>query len=207
MRESLLHPTPSVSLAQSVPAFTFEKAQICHKELILSWLGESHMKAVWDNSPAHKQDIVTFMQGRKEPSSYLNGVLTYWVGSYQDVPFSLLITAPVTQDDTISDVWKHHLCPHGRSYSIDFGIGNKDLLGRGLAAPMLEAFVSFFKETVDHRLTQFFIEPHMQTPQIKRIHQKAGFHFVSVIPDRNEIPYHQNETFLMIKRCASTPSV
>ncbi|MBA4749459.1 MAG: GNAT family N-acetyltransferase [Alphaproteobacteria bacterium] len=164
------------------------------------------MKAVWDNSPAHKQDIVTFMQGRKEPSSYLNGVLTYWVGSHLDVPFSFLITAPLTQDDTIPDVWKHHLCTHGRSYSIDFGIGNKDFLGRGLATPLLEAFVSFFKEEVDRCLAQFFIEPHVQTAQIKRIHQKAGFHFISVSNEGNEVPCDQTETFLMIKQCASTSS-
>ena len=205
LTKPLLHTLNLPSHAVNMQPFTFQKAETSHKEIIFSWLSESHMKAVWDNSPAHKQDIEVFMQGRKNPSSYLNGVLTYWVGSYEDVPISLVITAPITQDDTTPDVWKHHLCPSGSNYSIDFGIGNKDFLGKGLAAAMLEAFVSFFKEKVDQQVAQFLIEPHIQTAKIKRIHQKAGFHFVSIIRDKNENLYDQSETFLMIKRCV--PSV
>lgn len=49
---------------------TFEKASLQHKDLIFGRLAEPHMQEFWDNSQEHKDHIINFMEGRKEPSSY-----------------------------------------------------------------------------------------------------------------------------------------
>lgn len=45
----------------------FEKANARHMGTIFSWLSESHIQAFWDNTQAHKDDILNFIGGRTEP--------------------------------------------------------------------------------------------------------------------------------------------
>ena len=47
----------------------FEKVTNAHLETIFSWLSEPHVMEFWDNTQAHKDDIVNFAEGRKTPSS------------------------------------------------------------------------------------------------------------------------------------------
>ena len=47
---------------------------------IFSWLDSYHMQEFWDNSAAHREDIMKFVNDRKEPSVYFNGIFTYWIG-------------------------------------------------------------------------------------------------------------------------------
>ena len=57
----------------------FEKATTAHKEIIFSWLAEPHVHEFWDNTQGHKDDILNFMGGRKEPSNYCDGKYVYWI--------------------------------------------------------------------------------------------------------------------------------
>ncbi len=43
-----------------------------------------------------------------------------------------------------------NLSKSGHAISLDFGIGNKNYLGKGLASPTLEAFVSFYHNHIDN---------------------------------------------------------
>lgn len=46
----------------------FEKVTSTHLDTIFSWLAEPHIMEFWDNTPAHKDDIVNFAEGRKTPA-------------------------------------------------------------------------------------------------------------------------------------------
>jgi superfamily II DNA or RNA helicase len=41
----------------------------------------------WDNTQAHKDDIVNFAEGRKTPSSYASGEYVYWIAYLEDEAF------------------------------------------------------------------------------------------------------------------------
>ena len=51
----------------------FERVTDAHLDTIFSWLAEPHIIEFWDNTQAHKDDILNFAEGRKTPSSYADG--------------------------------------------------------------------------------------------------------------------------------------
>lgn len=55
----------------------------------------------------------------------------------------------------IPQLWRTHLSKIGKTWSIDFMIGNKSYVGRELAAPSLESFTKFVHEKVDSRVDIF----------------------------------------------------
>ncbi len=127
----------------------FEKITSKHQDNIFRWLDEPHMQEFWDNSQEHRDDIVNFINGRTAPSNYFDGIFTYWIGSFADEPFCFILTAKVKSGDDHPRIWEQHISTTGRTYSIDFGIGNKSYLGRGLASTTLRAFTKFFQKCID----------------------------------------------------------
>ena len=47
----------------------------------------------------------------------------------------------------------------GHTITLDFGIGNKNFLGKGLASSTLEAFIKFYHKHIDPLSDTFFIDP------------------------------------------------
>jgi len=114
-------------------------------------------------------------------STYFNGIFTYWIASIHDEPFALIMTAEVLEDEDLPQLWKKHLSKTGKTYSLDFCIGNKKYLGKGLAAPTLRAFTDYFlKENND--ADTFIIDPDENNPRAAHVYEKAGFKFVEKFP-------------------------
>ncbi|MDF2577305.1 MAG: hypothetical protein K0S74_789 [Chlamydiales bacterium] len=178
--------------------FEFGKALLKHKEIIFKWLDEPHMREFWDNSQEHRDDIVNFMEGRKESSTYFNGDFTYWIGSIDNQPFCFLMTAKVDCTDGYPLIWKEYLSNTGHTYSIDFGIGNKNFIGKGLAAPVLTSFIDFFRFQIDSKADTFFIDPDEKNPRAQHVYTKAGFQLVGdFIPEKGV--FSGQKTCLMVK--------
>lgn len=152
----------------------FKKATRAHQDIIFEWLDEPHMKEFWDNSEAHRQDILNFIQGRRQ--TYFSGTTKYWIGYYGEQPYSFLLSDQLLpEQEDLLDLHKTWLSKDGHTISLDFGIGNKALLGKGLAAPTLEAFVAFYQATVDPKADTFFIDPDENNPRARHVYEKAGF--------------------------------
>lgn len=49
---------------------SFEKISLQHVDIIFDWLAEPFIQEFWDNTQGHKDDILNFVNGRKEPSNY-----------------------------------------------------------------------------------------------------------------------------------------
>lgn len=180
---------------------TFEKATWAHKETIFDWLAEPHMQEFWDNSPEHKDDIINFMNGRKEASNYFDGIFTYWIGLIDHEPFCFILSAQEHLDRTAPLIIHQHISKTGTTYCLDFGIGNKKYLNKGLAAPTLKAFTSFFKINVDPKVDTFFIDPDYNNPRAQHVYEKAGF--VSVgefIQEKKYWDFGGNRANLMVKK-------
>lgn len=152
----------------------FEKASKLHVDLIFSWLSETHMMEFWDNSSEHKDDILNFIYNK--PQTYFAGTTQYWVGYIDDKPFAFILSDILerTQSD-LTALHLVHLSETGHTISLDFGIGDKDYLGKGLAAPTLSEFMNFYKNEVDFKADTFFIDPLETNPRAINVYIKAGF--------------------------------
>lgn len=172
----------------------FEKATMPHKERIFAWLDEPHVREFWDNSQEHRDDVLSFL----EASNY-KGIFTYWVGSLESEPYCLLMTSIVTSEDDLPEVWRDHLSKTGKTFSIDFAIGNKAFLGKKLAAPTLKAFTRFIQENVDKAVDLFMIDPAETNPRAKHVYAQAGFETVAEFV-RDDGFFKDIKHFLMVKK-------
>jgi RimJ/RimL family protein N-acetyltransferase len=177
----------------------FEKTTLAHKDIIFEWLDKPHVREFWDNSPEHRIDIETFMKGRQEATPYYNGIFTYWIGSIEDELYCLFMTSTVTSEDDLPEVWKNHLSKTGKTFSIDFMIGEEKFLGKGFAAPTLRAFTYFIKDKVDSSMDTFIIDPAETNPRAKHVYAKAGFETVAEFV-RDDGFFKDMRHFLMVKK-------
>ena len=162
-----------------MPNIHFEKATLPYHYVILEWLDAKHIKEFWDNTPEHRQDILLFMQGRKESSPYADGIFTYWIGFIEQDPYCLVMTSEMINDADLPSYYRECISKTGKTYSIDFMIGNENYFGKGLAAPTLDTFMRFMREKIDSSIDTFMIDPEEANPRAKHVYEKAGFQTVS----------------------------
>ena len=180
-----------------MPSIRFEKATLQHQDIIFSWLAEPHMQEFWDNSQAHKDDILNFIHGRKQ--HYFYGTTTYWVGYVEDQPFSFILSDHILEgQDDVTDLHRQYLSKKGHTITLDFGIGNKTFLGKGLAAPTLAAFTEFYKNNIDTAADTFFIDPDPNNARAFHVYEKAGFKMVGYYHAQQGY-FKQEESCLMVK--------
>lgn len=146
-----------------------------HLTLLFNWLDAPHVKAFWDNSPEHRDDIIHFADGRKTPSTYFGGAFSYWIGFVEKNAFCLIMTSLLQPLDDLPTLWIDHLADSGHTYSLDFCIGNIDYLGKRKAAPTLQAFMRFFQQTVDPHAVRFLIDPDAENTRAIKAYASAGF--------------------------------
>lgn len=153
----------------------FKKVQSHHKTIIFEWLDTPHVKAFWDNSEEHRNDIVLFMEGRKTASPYFDGVFTYWIGYDELIPFCLVMTSDLSLSPNMNET--RHLSTTGNTSSLDFMIGNAAYVGKGLAADTLKQFMDFMR-VIDPSIDAFIIDPSEDNPRAKHVYEKAGFQVI-----------------------------
>ncbi len=168
-RESMEH-------GMATTKINFKKAAIEHQEIIFQWLDEPHMREFWDNTQEHRDDILNFIHGRKQ--HYFAGTTHYWVGYLDEQPFCFILSDQILPSEELSDLHRAHLSEVGHTITIDFGIGNPNFLGKGLAATTLQEFTTFYQQQIDSQADTFFIDPDMNNPRAFHVYEKAGFKLV-----------------------------
>lgn len=189
-------------MIQSKLNIHFEKASFAHKVLIFEWLDKPHVKEFWDNSPEHREDILSFIRGLKESSHYYDGIFTYWIASLDDEPYAFLMTSEILPEENLPQEWLPYLSQTGKTYSIDFMIGEEKHFGKGLAAPTLKVFTQFIRDKVDSSVDTFIIDPAETNPRAKHVYAKAGFETVAEFR-RDEGYFKGIKHFLMVKKMES----
>lgn len=142
---------------------TFRKATKSDSLLIHSWWNKPHVKEFWDNSPQMWQNVENYLEKEKKE------LFDYWLGFYNDEPFSLVISSKIDKSET--DIFGENRSDTGITYAFDFMIGNEAYLGKSLAAPTLKAFMEFCPGNVK----RFLIDPASDNTRAIRVYQKAGF--------------------------------
>ena len=178
----------------------FRQATIEDKNTIFHWLSEPDVQEFWDNSQAHKDDILNFMNGRKEPSSYANGEYVYWLALADNIPYSLIMTINELPQKDREQIKNDHLSTTGSTFSMEFMIGNKDYFGKGLGSKTLEEFVKFFHETVNNNADTFFIDPDEKNPRAKHVYEKAGFTYVGDFIMGGQGVFLGHKTHFLVKK-------
>ena len=125
---------------------TFEKATTTHKEIIFSWLAEPHVQKFWDNTQGHKDDILKFMGGRKDPLNYCDDKYIYWVLLNSGKPHAMLMTICKIIKNDIGELKLSHLSKTGHTYGLDYMIGSIDSIGKGSGTQTLIEFIVFFRD-------------------------------------------------------------
>ena len=129
--------------------FKFEKVEQSHLDIIFSWLDQDVIKEFWDNTQAHKDDIINFVGGRNLPSSYADGKYIYWIASLNDEPFAMIMTIQETHKDDICQEKIVRLSRTGNTYGLDYMIGNLEFFGKGYGATTLMQFMDYFRASID----------------------------------------------------------
>jgi len=153
----------------------FEKVTGAHLDTIFSWLNEHHIMEFWDNTQAHKDDIVNFAEGRKTPSSYADGQYVYWIAYLEDEAFAMLMTIQETHKEDIGEEKLKRLSKTGNTYGLDYMIGNSKFFGKGYGSQTLSDFIDFFRESIDPKADTFLIDPDSANLRAKHVYMKAGF--------------------------------
>lgn len=175
--------------------------------LINSWLGQSYVQDFWDNSVEHRQDIQIFSQGRKVSSPYFGGCFSYWLGFLNGKPFSLIMTSNLNpEDESLPKAYRPHLLSRGKTCSLDFMIGDKAPLGKGLAAPTLKAFTEYFSRSVDPKVRSFILDPEKDNLKAFKSYERAGVQCVDSFTQEGGA-FDQKEHFLMVKKVFPDPEV
>lgn len=159
-------------------AITFTKLELKHVDTILHWLIEPHIIEFWDNTQAHKDDIINFACRRKIPSSYADGMYKYFVASFEHEPFAMFMIIQEIHKEDIGWEKLERLSKTGNTYSLDYMIGNINFLGCGYGANTLVRFIEYFRSYIDLKADTFLIDPVSSNPRAKHVYMKAGFEHV-----------------------------
>lgn len=176
---------------------SFEKAGLEHIDIIFTWLSEPHMQEFWDNSQEHKNDILNFINNRKQ--HYFYGTTQYWIGSINNQPFSFILSDLLRSSQNLSPLQRKYLSKVGHTVALDFGIGNPDYLDKGLGALTLQAFIKFYHKKIDPKADTFFIDPDINNPRAIHVYEKAGFKMVGEFHPR-EGAFKEQASYLMMKQ-------
>ena len=176
----------------------FEKAGVQHQNIIFEWLAMPHMQEFWDNSQAHKDDILNFMHGRTQ--TYFYGTTQYWVGSLDQEPFCFVLSDEILPSQVESrPLHKKYLSSMGKTMTLDFGIGNLNFVGKGLAASSLKIFIDFYQSQIDPQADTFLIDPDETNPRARHVYEKAGFKLVGEFLMQDGAFKEQKTQLMMMK--------
>ncbi len=190
-------------LRKGLMSIYFEKLQKSHVKTIFDWLAQDFVAEFWDNSQAHKDDIINFVEGRNTPSTYIDGKYVYWIASASKEPFAMLMTIQETPEEDIGQEKLSRLSETGNTYSLDYMIGSPQFFGKGYGARTLSEFVDYFRTSVDNKADTFFIDPTIDNLRAKDVYEKAGFEHVCDCMMEGDVSSAGKEHYLLIKKFKS----
>lgn len=191
-------------MAERMTDIHFERVTGAHLDTIFSWLREPEIMAFWDNTEAHKDDIIHFTEGRKTPSTYAGGGYIYWIASLGHEPFAMIMTIEETHKVDLGQEKLSRLSKTGHTYSLDYMIGNPQFFGKGYGSKTLSAFLDFFRKEYDSKADTFLIDPTIDNPRAKHVYMKAGFQHVCDFMMKGDVSGQGKMHHLLIRKFEPT---
>lgn len=143
----------------------FKKLDREYYGTLKEWWHSDRVREFWDNSPEMEQDVDNYvLKGEK---TYYD----YYIGLYDGVPYALVMTSEQTKED-FYEYYKEYISETGKTYAIDFMIGNEDFIGKHLSSITLRTFVEKYS---DEEADRFIIDPEFDNEVAFRCYKGAGF--------------------------------
>lgn len=149
---------------------TFRQAKHEDLPLIKNWWHKPHVIEFWDTSPKMWQNAEDYLTlGKKD-------LFDYWLGFCDQQPYALILTSEI---DEISEEDPNFpfFSKNGKTWTLDFMIGEESFLGLGLGSETLKAFCKFAHQ-LDNTIDTFLIDPEASNTKAVHVYQKAGFEIV-----------------------------
>jgi len=144
---------------------TFEKLDKERLPILKEWWHSERVREFWDNSEEMEQDVDNYaLKGEKT-------FYDYFIGLYDGVPYALVMTSEQKEDD-FYEYYKEYLSKTGKTYAVDFMIGNEDFVGKHLSSITLRTFVEQYS---DEEADRFIIDPEFDNELAFRCYKGAGF--------------------------------
>jgi predicted acetyltransferase len=124
----------------------------------------------------------------------------YWISLLDEKPYALIMTIQEYLAEERAKIKDDHLSKSGKTYGIDYMIGDKNYFGKGLGAKTLAMFTEFFQQEVDRYADTFFIDPDENNPRAKHVYEKAGFECVGDFIMEGEGVFAGRKTYLLVKK-------
>ena len=167
---------------------TFKKLDKEYYETLKKWWHSERVKQFWDNSPEMEEDVDNYvLKGQK---TYYD----YYIGLYEGVPYALVMTSEQKEDD-FYEYYKSYLSKTGKTYALDFMIGNDEFVGKHLSSITLRTFVEEFS---DEEADRFIIDPECDNELALKCYKGAGFEVVDEYTTK-EGYFKGKKHFLMIR--------
>ncbi len=149
---------------------TFQKVTEEHKEIILKWFQEEHVKAFFyaDGLKSTLNNLDLFCEGIDNNGRY---TFYHWIAFYDDIPFAFIMTSPLKGPYDSEDDYDKWYREGKKTVTLDLLIGNKAFLGKGLAHLMIQQFILSQYSDADF----FIIDPELANTKAIRVYEKAGF--------------------------------
>lgn len=144
---------------------TFKRLDKEYYETLKNWWHSERVKAFWDNSPEMEQDVDNYVL--KGERTYYD----YYIGLYDGVPYALVMTSEQKEDDYY-EYYKDYISTTGKTYAIDFMIGNDAFIGKHLSSETLRTFI---EEYSDKDADRFIIDPEFDNEVAYKCYKGAGF--------------------------------
>ena len=144
---------------------TFVKLNKDYYDILKEWWHSERVKQFWDNSSEMEEDVDSYvLKGQK--SFY-----DYYIGLYEGVPYALVMTSEQKKDDYY-EYYEKYLSNTGKTYAIDFMIGNPDFVGKHLSSITLKTFIEDYS---DPEVDRFIIDLEFDNEVAHRCYMGAGF--------------------------------
>ena len=167
---------------------SFVKLDTNYYDVLKKWWHSNRVKKFWDNSKEMEEDVDNYV---------LKGEMTYYdyyIGLYEGVPYALVMTSE-QKDDDYYEYYKDVLSNTGKTYAIDFMIGNEDFVGKHLSSITLRTFI---EEYSDIEAKRFIIDPEIDNELAFKCYKGAGFEVIDKYIT-NEGYFKGKEHYLMIR--------
>lgn len=161
--------------------FNFNPINKDSRNLVHQWLQEPHVSE-WFYGDGLKNTL-------KHLDEFLAGesLAQYWIGYDSDRPIAFFITSNVNKPTDELTKW---CVDNGATITLDMFIGDKSYLGKGLAAPLIKAFLSSrFPE-----VKEVLIDPEASNTKAIHVYSKAGFKKIGEF-----IPSHSLHPHIMMR--------
>lgn len=144
---------------------TFVKLNKDYYDILKEWWHSERVKQFWDNSSEMEEDVDSYvLKGQK--SFY-----DYYIGLYEGVPYALVMTSEQKKDDYY-EYYEKYLSNTGKTYAIDFMIGNPDFVCKHISSITLKTFIEDYS---DPEADRFIIDPEFDNEVAHRCYMGAGF--------------------------------